>query len=302
MSRRPDFFIVGFPKCGTTSLYEYLKGHPDIFMSPAKEPRYFSDPTDGLGHRHDLIYPDDEQRYLSLYSDARDQRRLGEATTTYVYSADAAQRIREFRPDARVIAMVRDPIAMIQSFHSQLVDDGHESVKEFIEAIGPGPVGRRQFYVDSAGYARHLPRWFNAFGRERVLVIVMEDMAQDPAGTFSRVLEFLDVDSGYRPDFVAFNRRHSTRFPLLRRALRSPVPTWLLRRALPAVVGEARVRRVVRRLRHSAIGRTEAQRTPLSSNVRAELQRELAPDVAALSEMLQRDLVSRWWQAISQLG
>ena len=73
MSRRPDTFIVGFPKCATTSLYEYLKGHPDIYMSPAKEPRYFAQARVGGPHLHDLVYPDDERRYLNLFAEARDQ-------------------------------------------------------------------------------------------------------------------------------------------------------------------------------------------------------------------------------------
>jgi len=295
MSRRPDFFIVGFPKCGTTSLYEYLKGHPDVFMSAAKEPRYFGEPETVGPSAHDLVYPDDEQRYLNLFAEARDERRVGEATSSYVYSEAAPSRIRAFQPAVRIIAMVRDPVRMIQSFHSQRVEEGRELIADFEQAVAPEPVGHREYYVDRAGYARYLPRWIDALGRDRVHFIVMEDLVADPVGTYARVLAFLEVDPTYRPDFVAYNTRWTTRFPLVRRAARSPVPQWLLRRALPAVVGEARVRSGVRRFRHSSLGRKETRSTPMSPKLRAELRRDLEPDVARLSEMLGRDLATLWW-------
>ena len=295
MSRRPDFFIVGFPKCGTTSLYEYLKGHPDIFMPPAKEPRYFGGPDPSGPTTHDLVYPDDEQRYLNLFAEARDERRVGEATSGYVYSEAAPARIRGFQPDARIIVMVRDPIKMIQSFHSQRVEEGRERVATFEAAVAPEPVGHRQYYIDSAGYARYLPRWIDAVGRDRVHVIVMEDLIADPIGTYVRVLQFLDIDQSYRPDFVAHNKRWTTRFPLLRRAARSRIPQWVLFRALPALAGETRVRHVVRRFRHSSLGRKESRSTPMSPKLRSDLQRDLEPDVARLSEMLGRDLATLWW-------
>jgi hypothetical protein len=295
MSRRPDFFIVGFPKCGTTSLYEYLKGHPDVFMSPAKEPRYFADPeTDGSAG-HDLAYPADEQRYLNLFAEAREEQRVGEATTGYVYSDQAPARIKAFEPEARVIVMVREPVAMMQSLHSQRLEEGWEPPASFDQALAPEPVGHRQYYLDRAAYARYLPAWSVALGHERVHFIVMEDLVADPHGTFRRVLEFLDIDQGYTPQFVAHNTRWATRFPLLRRAARSRFPQWMIRRALPALIGEARVKSGVRRLRHSGLGRTGSRSALVSPALRADLQRELAPDVAKLSEMLGRDLVSLWW-------
>jgi hypothetical protein len=296
MSRRPDFFIAGFPKCATTSLYEYLKGHPDIFMSPAKEPRYF-DQAEEVGGRHDrdFIYPDDEQRYLKLFAGATDEKRVGEATPGYIYSETAATRIKAFQPDARFIIMVRDPIQMIQSLHSQLVEAGRENATTLEMAVRPEPEGHRQFFINRASYADHLGPWFETFGRDRFHLMVMEDLNADPAGTYELVLRFLEVDPTYRPEFVAHNRRFATRFMPIRRLARTRVPQWILWRALPAVVGDAPVRRTVRKFQHSALGRKEARPKSISPKLHADLRRELEPGVAKLSGIFERDLAALWW-------
>jgi hypothetical protein len=125
--------------------------------------------------------------------------------------------------------------------------------------------------------------------------IVMEDMVADPVSTYRRVLQFLDVDDSYRPDFVAHNARWTTRFPLIRHAARSRLPQWVIWRGLPAVAGEARVRGVIRRFRHSSLGRKETRAAPMAPKIRADLQAELDPGVTRLSEILDRDLAALWW-------
>jgi len=100
---KPNFFIVGAPKCGTTSMTEYLKQHPDIFIPEEKEPHYFGS---------DLEYPritKTEAQYLRLFSEAQDERRLGEASVWYLFSQRAAQEIYEFNPLSRIIIMLRTP-------------------------------------------------------------------------------------------------------------------------------------------------------------------------------------------------
>lgn len=303
MSRRPDFFIAGFPKCATTSLYEYLKGHPDIYMSPAKEPRYF-DQAEEVGGRHDrdFVYPDDEARYLKLFEGAQDEKRVGEATPGYVYSQAAPGRIKSFQPDARFIFLVRDPIKLIESLHSQLVEAGREDVTTLDDALRPEPDGHRAFFINRATFANHLPRWIEAFGRDKVHLMVMEDLNAEPAATYEQVLRFLEVDPTYRPDFVTHNKRFATRFMPLRRLMRTRVPQWILWKALPKVFGDAAVRGTVRRFRHSALGRKDTRAQVMSPNIRAELQADLAPSVARLSELYGRDLAAFWWKQPASAG
>jgi hypothetical protein len=298
MSRRPNFFIAGFPKCATTSLYEYLKGHPDIFMSPAKEPRYF-DQAEEVGGRHerDFVYPDDEARYLKLFAGARDEKRVGEATPGYIYSERAAQRIKEFQPDARFIILVRDPIQMVQSLFNQLVEAGRENAPSLEMALRPEPEGHHKFFINRANYAEHIQPWLDLFGRDRFHLMVMEDLNADPAASFEGVLRFLEVDPSYRPEFAVHNKRFTTRFMPLRRLARTRVPQWILWKAIPAVVGDASVRGTVRRFRHSGLGRKEVKPKGMPAKLQAELRRELEPSVARLSEIYGRDLKSFWWDS-----
>jgi hypothetical protein len=119
---RPNFFIVGAPKCGTTALRQYLLGHPATFFCEPKEPHYFA--TDFPSHR----YVDSEQNYLRLFDPAgRECTRIGEASSWYLYSRDALANIRRFDPDAKIIAMLRNPIEMTPSLHAQLLRDFAES-------------------------------------------------------------------------------------------------------------------------------------------------------------------------------
>jgi hypothetical protein len=309
MSRKPDLFIIGAAKCGTTSLYEYLRGHPEIFMSRAKEPRYFA-PDLAVGtHGHDLNHPHDETRYLALFSEARDEKRLGEASVRYIYSQQAPELIAEFQPRPYIIAMIRNPIDMMYSMHNQRVSEGHEDIADFEEALAAEEdrrAGRRipagsnsklSIYRDRARFSEQLQRWFDRFGRERVHVIVFEDMIADPPGIFRRVLEFLEVDPEYQPEtFSAYNKSHAPRSRLLRSLTRSRVPQWIVWSLLPRVVGDRVTRGMVRGFRHSPLNRKPAPRTPLRPELRTQLEAEFSDEVERTGEMLGRDLLSLWFK------
>lgn len=308
MSRRPDLFIIGAAKCGTTSLYEYLRGHPEIFMSPAKEPRYFAPDLDS-GSGHDLRHGRDEQRYLALFEEARDEKRLGEASVRYIYSSKAPRLIREFQPNPYIVAMIRNPVDMMYSMHNQRASEGAEEIADFVQALaaeqdrlaGRGvPEGTNPaltVYRPRARFSEQLPRWFDTFGRERVHVIILEDMVRDPAGTFRNLLEFLDVDPGYQPEsFAAYNRSHAPRSRRLRTLTKSRLPQWLVWELLPRVVGDRVTRGSVRAFRHSSLNRRAAPRVPLSLELRARLQEEFDPEVVRVGQLLGRDLTDVWWK------
>jgi len=109
--RKPDLFIVGAPRSGTTALYEYLRSHPDIFMCTPKEPNYFS---------FDMNRPraaNTEEEYLRLFKNAH-EKVAGEASVWYLYSKVAIAEIMRFNPDAKIIAMVRSPIDWFRSWHA----------------------------------------------------------------------------------------------------------------------------------------------------------------------------------------
>ena len=307
MTQLPNLFIVGAPKSGTTSLYEWLKDHPQVFMSPVKEPNYFARDLWSSDH-NTLRYEVDVERYRELFADARDALRLGEASVRYLYSKDAPALIRADQPEAHIVVALRNPVEMAHSLHSHQVAGGSEDLADFEQAIAAEDdrrAGRRIpananprlcTYRDRALYGEQLPRWIDAFGRERVHVIVFEELTREPAAHFRRLLEFLDIDPEYQPEaFRAHNVAHGTRSRVMRRMLDSRLPQWLVWKALPRVIGDLRTRALVQRFRHSRFHRRPAERAPISPRLRRRLELEFAPDVAQLSQILDRDMGQFWF-------
>jgi hypothetical protein len=295
--RRPDFFMVGAPKCGTTSLHRWLVGHPDIFMPVRpKEPMFFV--NDRLAH-FGMVYPDDLPRYLALFGAAGRARRVGEASTSYLEAPEAAGRIHEFNPEARVIAMLRDPVEMIASLHAMRVSQGLEHMADLSAALaderrrpGFGVVGDQSSirYRDRTRFATMLRPWFETFARERVNVVILEDVAAQPAVEFRRTLQFLEVDPAYSPpSFARHNEREWPRSLFLARVqarlrgFRSSDGAW------DRLAGRA----------YHLLGRVNRARgvepRPIPNDLRRQLRDELGPDVDALSRLLGRDMRQVWW-------
>jgi hypothetical protein len=296
-ARRPDLFVVGAPKCGTTTLYHQLAAHPEIFMSRPKEPSYFA----AERYRNwRMSYPEDESRYLELFAEAGDAKRIGDASTSYLEAPFAAERIRDFQPAARIVIMLRDPVTMIDSLHGMRVAQGREPYEDLAEALedertrpGFGVVGDQSAirYRDRARFGAMLPAWFDTFGRERVHVMLLEDVVANAAGTFRTLLEFLDVDPRFQPDF---DRRYNTGYR--RRSQRvASVVKGVPPAGVPVPLRHRLVSPVVKLL--NRVNRVPKQRPPVADEVREMLQRELADDVARASELLGRDLRQVWWAA-----
>ena len=292
----PDFFIVGAFKCGTTALYEYLRQHPGVFMPFHKEPLYFGD---DLTRRYGRMTA---EQYAALFRDAKPGQRVGEASAWYLYSRSAAREIREHNPEAQIIVMVRNPVDVMYAQHSQLLFNVEEDIVDFGEALAAEPdrrAGRRippgplrvenLYYRESVRFAEQIERYLEAFGRERVHVIVFDDFRADTAGTYREVLRFLGVDEGFAPDFSVRNPNKRVRFPLLQRLVYQP-PGPLLRlvpmlRRFPLV--HALRDRVLR-----ANSRAE-QRRAMDPELRRRLVAEMRPEIERLGTLIGRDL-SPW--------
>ncbi len=308
MAHTPNLFIIGAPKSGTTSLYEYLKGHPQVFMSVIKEPCYFAADLAFDHSGNFLVYGRDAKLYDELFADAGNAKLLGEGSTRYLYSHDAPRLIRAASPDARVVAMLRNPVDMIHSLHAHKLAAGTEDITDFEEALAAEAdreQGRRlpahsnpklATYRDRAKYGEQLPRWFGEFGRDRVRVIIFEDMVRDPDTQYRELLQFLGIDQTYVPDpFIAHNTAHGARSILMRRILNGRLPQWLVWAVLPKLIGDKPTRGLVRRFRHSWLHRKPIVRGRLSPNLRRRLEDDFAPDVARLSSLLGRDMAQLWF-------
>jgi len=202
MSRKPDFFIVGAAKSGTTSLYRYLIQHPAIFMPRLKEPHFFGEwhPTTGI---------EDLEEYLDLFAGVSEEVRAGEATTAYLYSSRAAQEIRRFRPNARIMMILRNPVDRAYSNYWEQREGKYWEQRDpvetlsFEQALEAEPERIRQgwgyafHYVACGRYTEQVARYMDVFTEEAVRIYLFEDLLRDAERVCRDIFSFLEVDPGY---------------------------------------------------------------------------------------------------------
>ena len=300
--KKPDFFIVGAPKCGTTAMDQYLAAHPDIYMAKKEMHVFGSDLRFGP-----QFYRRDREAYGAEFAARNGESRGGEASVWYLFSKHAAAEIHAFNPEARVIIMLREPAEMLYSLYYQFRFDGNEHLPTFEEALAAEDERRagrrvtRQTYLaqglvyrDTARYADQVRRYFDVFGRERVHVIIYDDLVSDVRDVYRRTLEFLNVDpAGVETDFGVINGNKSVKHSALRRVLNDPLlrsTAVALARRLPPPVFAA-LHDLERRLWQ--FNSRPEKRAPLAPEVRAQLRREFAHEVERLSNLIGRDL-SHW--------
>ncbi len=301
MSVESNLFMVGAPKSGTTAFATYLNEHPDIFVAD-KELNYFSFDLDFCTMKGEKwrITP---EAYRAWFSGHGDTRYRGDHSVFYLYSKRAASEIHDFAPEGRIIIMLRNPVDQMHSQHSEMLYQGVEDIRDFAQALD-AEEDRRQgrrvpprcqkvfglFYRDLARYHDQVDRYFAAFGREKVRVMLYDDMVDDAAGTYGATLRFLGVDPDFAPEFAVVNSN---------KVVRSTAAREFLRRA-PA--GARRMGRLLVRnetdraaLRHRlhAMNTQQRPRPSVNPELRRQLVAEFEPDVRRLEKLLDRDL-TRW--------
>ena len=297
--RSPDLFLIGAPKCGTTSLAEHLGAHPQVFAPEIKEHHLFAD---DLGIRGRPTAAELAARYAAR----TDERWALDASISHLRSESAPRHIAAERPGARAIVVVRDPVEACEALYAQLLVTDGEDAPTLAEALRREPAraeGRDlppdtrhpwlHRYCDVYTYVPQLQRWFTALGRDRVHVIVFDDLRDDPTTVHRDLLEFLDLDEGGPTTIGTANPRRRLRSRTLKRVLADPpAPVVALGRLVPARYRLAAWRRV--RAAGNRVNRTTADAPPPPDpEVRAELAAHFAPDVAELGALLGRDL-SGW--------
>ena len=307
--RLPDFLIVGHPKCGTTALYHTLRSHSQIYMPEMKEPWFFvpelhspfRSPADGR--------PDTIGQYMALFADAAPGQRVGEASSSYLMSLQAAGRIAQAVPAARIVAIVREPASFLRSLHLQFVQTQVERETDLRTALELEPRRRRGecvpersarpqalLYSEHVRYVEQLLRYREVFPAEQVLVLVYEDFRRDNRATVHQVLRFLEVDAEETPQPVQANPSVRVRSPHLQELLqtvsvgRGPV-SRAAKSSLKAITSRSLRRRALRGIRRGVLF---AEPEPADERLMLELRRRYKPEVVALSEYLGRDLLSLW--------
>jgi hypothetical protein len=195
----PNFFIVGAPKAGTTSLYAYLGQHPQVYMSPVKEPSYFAPEQ----CRHDFIFS--WPSYLKLYENVSDEIAIGEATASYLWSETAACNIAARFPRARIIINLRNPIDRAYSQYLQMLTDGvtRKSFREQIDAslrFNNQEFGLLWPFLELGRYYEQIKRYFDKFPRSQIHISYHEDLEHAPEPLMADLFAFLGVAPGFVPD------------------------------------------------------------------------------------------------------
>jgi hypothetical protein len=312
MNRFPNFFIVGAARAGTTSFASYLAGHPDVYMSPVKEPHFFAPEVDPANFRAGFprqiepakylearplrrthcVYVRDRGHYAALFDEAADEPAVGEASVSYLYSSVAAQRIREASPDARILVFLRNPID--RAYSHFLMDHENEIVgwRDFLAGVAADYASRSKgwgisnLYVELGLYYEQVKRFLDVFPRERVRVLVFDDYEGDPRGTLADIRRFLGLRT-LEPDPTEYRRlnesRRTAHFPSIATNFRAS-PIGRLVGRLPAEIKKSI---------WTSVSRAPE---PLPREARARLAGYFADDLARLSSLLGRDF-SPWIEA-----
>ncbi|HKY60217.1 MAG TPA: sulfotransferase [Gemmatimonadota bacterium] len=291
--RYPDFYLVGAAKSGTTSLFHYLAQHPSIFIPWKKEPHYFADPSVFSGGSHSTL-----ESYLRLYEDCPREILAGDGSTSYLPSRSAAARIKEVRPEARILVILRNPVDRAYSHYwHQRVEFAErlsfeDAIKDEARRIEQGlPYGF--LYLRTGMYFEQLRRFIDVFGAN-VRVHLYDDLRSDPGALCRDVFAFLEVDPGQHVDTGRMHHRSGpVRSRTLGRLLARPLPG---RRKLVR-----RWPRWARTLRVRMSQRNVTAPPPMSADTRSMLTEVFRPDVERLQGLLGRDL-SSWLDAGSDRG
>ena len=292
---KPNFFIVGAPKCGTTAMNDYLARHPDIFMA-TKEIHFFGS---DLKTRVKIS----ESEYLDHFQEAGNNKIIGEASVWYLFSTMAAKEIKSFSPHAKILIMLRNPLQVIDSLHSQHLYDGNENVTDFETALNLDEERKKgnnlpdslDFFIpppyfDSVLFSVQVKRYLDVFGKENVHIILYDDFRENTEKTVTETLNFLGVYSKMQIGYDIINPNKKIRFFSLHRVIKNPSP------GLKKIV---RVILPVKKIRHDIMSYlfrwniSLEKRDKMNDELYIRLKESLTDDVNTLSKLINRDL-SAW--------
>ena len=314
-------FIVGMPKAGTTSLHRYLSEHPDTCMAPDKEPHFFSvdllqEGADFHGYPKYTRYPTVED-YHSLFAERGSASIIGESSVFYLFSESAAKEIYKYNSEAKIIIMLREPVAFLYSLHSQGLYSGNETEDDFATALELESVRRqgrqlpktvhfpsRLFYRDHWKIADQIKRFVDIFGTEQVHVIVFDDFKSDTETEVRAVMEFLGLDTKYMPNLVNHNANTAMRSRRLARVIQDPSHpiTSTAKKLLPKMIwkqGKVLLKK---------INTDHSSRSPMDTTLKNRLRQDARPHVLALQNYLHEtglshaDLMTMWDYPVDNLS
>lgn len=275
-ANKPNFFILGAAKSGTTSLYHYLGRHPEVFMSPVKEPSFFCEGFQVVTSAVD---------YFRLFDGVGAEKRIGEASHVYLTNPSTAGVLKALFPAARFVVILRNPADRAYSLYHHMRRNGYEWAGSFEKALELEERRWRSerfrrtcpqyfynfLYFRSGLYGQQLARYFSLFDKRQFHVMTLDELKSDPLGSLRGILEFLKVDPDFSPMLRVHNEGTRTALvPQLQYFFRCKVtrPRFLKR------LGWSVVRRVNR-----------MKIPPIRAETRGALLRRYASDLERLAEL-----------------
>ncbi len=292
----PDFFIVGAPRSGTTALCNYLREHPELFISSPKEPTYFG--RDLTPKRFPTL-----ESYRALFANTGKAKRAGEGSVAYLASDFAAEEIHAFNPNASIIIILRDPVEMMNSLHLKHYLMGIEPCRTLEEALAAEP-GRLATGAgvpadtcakvisvrNRATYVPQVKRFLDKFGAARVKMFVFDDFKANPTRVFHETCRFLGVKDDFMPCCTPHNVGRQVKIKRWHEFL-TRSPRWaqtLVRICIPFPALRNRLQKRMVKF-NQGVGKPEA----MSPELRARFKKEFAAEVEELSRLTGWDM-SQW--------
>jgi hypothetical protein len=303
---KPNLFIVGQPKSGTTALHQFLGQHPEIFMSSIKEPHFFcsdfhleSDRAYGKKRFFDFR---SESAYLQLFTKAGEAKISGESSTNYLYSQVAAEKIHNFNPDAKIIIILREPAKFLYSLHSHYVKFTEENEPDFLTALSLESDRRQEkvssprvtspsylYYSQRVQYYQQVKRYYDRFKPEQIKVIVFEEFQSDNQRIYQEILEFLGVKANFTPEYGMVNANKEVKFKAVNDLVNNPLLKNISKNLLSQEFNEFIRDHIVEKFFWH-----QAPKLTMPEEIKAELMRKYQPQVAQISELIDIDLVTKW--------
>ena len=288
MGKWPNFFIIGVEKGGTTSLYEYLKNIPDIFMSTQKEPWYFAPVVSDMSRSLGKI--NDEKSYLNLFKNVKNETAIGEASAVYWRDPDAPKLIQEKIPNAKIIISLRDPVDRFFSGYLMKLRTGFtkKSLEESVKIRLNNKFTRISPRLNKEStllYYENIKRYLDIFGKDNVLIIIFEEWINDPKNVLDEILEFLKINSSVKNlnnlEFKKYNFGWTPQSKLMKKLMYNKILINIIRQLIP---------KSFRNSLENKIWKSNETRIKLSDQDKQLLIKFFYDDVKKLEKLLDREL------------
>lgn len=309
----PNFIVVGANKGGTTSIYHYLKQHPQVYLSPIKEPHYFSTDIDvnqfkkefaqnklqdiekyvsgNMEQEYHAAFVRDFNQYQQLFKNAVGYKAVGELSTSYLYSQKAASEIYQVVPNCKIIICLRNPIERAYSHYRMNLWTGNSNQFDFYKALvedfhhTPKVWGNAHLYTEIGMYYEQVKRYIDRFGRDQVLIIFSEDLKKRTAEIIREVYAFIGVDPQFVPDTsTQYNEVYTPKYKNLTWFLNKSGIRPIMKKISPTFIKKAIIR---------TFYKSKADKGEMSAEAKQFLLEKLSDDVRALGSLLNKDL-SGW--------